>query len=150
LGVVAELMMGAQQRESVRTGQFVFEHMVHRDTRGSVMASFGSRPPGFSIAALAGVAFTITDTSGMAVTPGAVAPAGGGRRPIASRTSKFGFTGGTEMTVPIGYRFALVLPVRVTWNSPPHRDDDIGVGSTDVQAGVGLSMRLSTHVRRPR
>ena len=148
VGVVAELMFGAEQRESVRTRQFLFEHMMHRDVRGNFLASIGGGSPGFSIAALAGLALTSTDTSGMAVVPGTVAPAGGRRR-IASHTNKLGFTAGADLTVPMGRRFGLVLPVRVTWHAKPTSEDEIGIGSTDVQVGVGLLTRLSSNVRRP-
>jgi hypothetical protein len=145
-GVIAEAMFGVRQRESARGTTWSFEHMVHRDTRGSLLASFGSRSRGFSMAVVGGASMTVTDTSGLAVMRGVVAPAGGARRPIASRVNQLGITVGADVTIPMGRRFALTVPVRATQNTKA--TGDVGVESRDVQMGVGLSLRLSSRVRR--
>ena len=146
VGLVAEAMFGAHQRESARTTPWSFEHLVHRDTRGSLLASFGSLSGGFDIAALAGVSVTVTDTRGLDIAR-AVAPVGG-RRPVASRDHQYGVTVGADMTVPIGRKIALLVPLRLTRNATWFDRNGIGVEPYDVQVGVGLTMRVSSRVRR--
>jgi hypothetical protein len=148
IGFIAEAMFGVQQRESARATAWSLEHMVHRDTRGSLLASFGSRSRGASISVVGGMSMTVTDTRGQAVMRGVVAPAGGARRPFSSRVNQLGVTVGADIVRPIGRRFALTVPVRATQNMKS--TGDVGVESRDVQAGVGLSLRLSSHVRRPK
>jgi glyoxylase-like metal-dependent hydrolase (beta-lactamase superfamily II) len=147
VGLVAEAMFGAQQRESTRTTPWSFEHMVHRDTRGSLLASLGSLSGGFDLTALAGVSLTVTDTRGLDIAR-AVTPVGG-RRPIATRDYQYGLTVGADMSVHIGGKFAFLVPLRLTRNATWFNENTIGVEPLDVQVGVGLTMRVSSRVRRP-
>ena len=146
LGLAAELMFGAEQRSSLRSTPVYLEHMVHRDTRVSFLARIGAAPDGVSVAALAGVSITVTDTQGMSVARGTLAPVGG-RRPLEVRDRRWGVTLGLDATLGGGGAVSVVLPVRVTRHATP-RGLAIGVDPYDVQAGIGLSMRMSARVRR--
>jgi hypothetical protein len=145
IGLVAEAMFAPQQRASARGRPWSFEHMVHRDTRGSLLASFGSSSSGFGLSALAGMSLTVTDTRGLATARGVIAPAGG-RREIGVRDHQFGFTLGADISMPVGRKFALMVPLRLTRNSMIAGGN--WVEPLDAQVGLGLSMRVSSRVNR--
>jgi hypothetical protein len=68
----------------------------------------------------------------------------GGRHEIVEHTSKFGFTFGIEGVRAIGRGLSIVMPVRVTrlgGELPAHWQHGF-----DVQAGVGISMRVLRRV----
>lgn len=148
IGLVGEAMFGAHQRETARSTAWSLEHLAHRDTRGSVLASFGSSSGGLDLSALAGFSFTVTDTSGLVVARGAIAPVSGGRRAVSFRDHQAGVTVGADVTIAMGRRFALMAPVRYT-RSAIISGPGGGVEPHDLQIGLGLSMRVSSRVRRP-
>ena len=144
LGAVVELSFVGQsfaQRQSQRLD----DAFAQRIARGSLLFRFGPRrrtEPAVDL--LAGVTLLFADTRGVTRVKGALAPTGG-RHPFAVQTRATGLIGGVDLSLPVTRTFGLVVPLRVTrvltlplttWP-----------GKLDVQAGIGMSVRVMQRVR---
>lgn len=144
VGLAFEFSLGTQAAAS-RASRFYDDDLVYRDSRGSVLARLATDPGRVSFAALGGVSMGVTDVRGETIVRGAVPPVGG-RQPLADRRWKFGLTFGADMVSRIGSTASLIAPVRVTraFASEGVRPS----GPLDIQAGIGLSVRVLRRVRR--
>lgn len=142
-GMVAEMTF-TQQFLSVRETGTIDEVFAHRQSRGSLLLSFGgTRLNGPSFNLLAGVTAIVGDSDGVRQREG-FAPIGG-RRPVAQRATALGVTVGTDLAVPVGNRVSLVFPLRATiLNRTPQ---ELWPGTFDAQGGVGLRFNVSRAVR---
>jgi hypothetical protein len=137
-GAIAEMTV-TQQFLSLRDDGRVNEVFAHRQTRGSLLLSFGGtrlRGPSFNV--LAGLTTIVGDSDGVSRRE-ALAPIGG-RRAVNQRSHAFGVTVGTDLAFPMGNRISLVLPLRATMiDSPPQV---LWPGRFDAQGGVGFRLNL--------
>jgi hypothetical protein len=143
LGLVIE-GSSAQQFIASREGTLKNEAFAQRISRGSALFRVGpKRPSATSIELLAGPTLLIAQSSGVVVNKLATAPFGG-RHPIEEKQKTAAITAGINLVLPVSRRWSVYLPVRATYvlKTLERMPDRL-----DVQAGAGLSLRLSQSVR---
>ncbi|MEO8678855.1 MAG: hypothetical protein ABI665_07405 [Vicinamibacterales bacterium] len=143
LGLVLEGSSG-QQFVAFGEGGFQSEAFAQRISRGSVLFRFGpKRPTDKSVELLAGPTLVFAQTSGVTITKLATAPIGG-RHLFDEHQTAGALTGGVNLVLPVSSRWAFYFPIRANWllKSQPRMPVRF-----DVQAGLGLSLRISQSVR---
>jgi glyoxylase-like metal-dependent hydrolase (beta-lactamase superfamily II) len=139
LGVGAELQMGAQTWNS-RTSPLRDDEFAFRETRMTGLVRYSPVRRGLSYAVSGGLSVTIGDAKGAYHVKEALLPLGG-THPLASHDSRFGLTGGVDLSQSLGSGLAIVVPIRVTndFGGP----QTLWPSNTTVTVGAGLSVRLA-------